>query len=83
MQAMALLAGLFVAAVQASVLTPPVLPLFVRNPYLNVWLGDAREPPWNHWPIFWTGQEVRYATRESGDRSVEVTGLANKHPPTR
>jgi len=50
---------LFVATVQASVLTPPVLPLFVRNPYLNVWLGDAREPPWGHWPMFWTGQNVR------------------------
>lgn len=43
---------------QASTLTPPVIPLIVRNPYLSAWLGHARENPWEHWPIFWTGQEV-------------------------
>lgn len=43
---------------EASKLTPPVLPLIVRNPYLNAWLGDARESPWNKWPMFWTGEEV-------------------------
>lgn len=42
----------------ASTLTPPVLPLTVRNPYLSTWLGSARGPPWERWPIFWTGQEV-------------------------
>ena len=42
----------------ASTLTPPVLPLLVRNPYLSTWLGNARGPPWEKWPIFWTGQEV-------------------------
>lgn len=41
-----------------SRLTPPVLPLVVRNPYLSVWLPDARGLPWEKWPIFWTGQEV-------------------------
>ncbi|RDW71208.1 hypothetical protein BP6252_07771 [Coleophoma cylindrospora] len=45
-------------AVQASTLTPPVLPLIVRNPYLSAWLGTARELPWDRWPIFWTGQEI-------------------------
>src|SRR6478735_5036344 len=54
---------LFAVTALASVLTPPVLPLFVRNPYLNVWLGDARDPPWSHWPIFWTGQSVSYQHR--------------------
>lgn len=42
----------------ASSLTPPVLPLIVRNPYLSTWLGDAREAPWSKWPIFYTGEEV-------------------------
>lgn len=45
--------------VGASKLTPPVVPLAVRNPYLSTWLGDARETPWNKWPMFWTGEEVR------------------------
>ena len=49
----------------ASTLTPPVVPLLVRNPYLSTWLGNARGPPWEKWPIFWTGQEVcsHYSTR--------------------
>ncbi|KAI0999432.1 putative glutaminase [Podosphaera aphanis] len=44
--------------VEASTLTPPVLPLFVRNPYLSTWLGNARGKPWETWPMFWTGQEL-------------------------
>ena len=49
---------------QASKLTPPVVPLTVRTPYLSTWLGDARISPWNKWPMFWTGEEVRcYAVR--------------------
>ncbi|KAF4635030.1 hypothetical protein G7Y89_g3066 [Cudoniella acicularis] len=47
-----------VAVSEASTLTPPVIPLIVRNPYLSTWLGNARGLPWEHWPIFWTGQEV-------------------------
>jgi hypothetical protein len=47
------------AVVQASVLTPPVLPLIVRNPYLSTWLGNARDAPWEKWPMFWTGSNVR------------------------
>ena len=43
---------------EASKLTPPVLPLIVRNPYLSTWLQDARDAPWNRWPMHWTGQEV-------------------------
>ena len=42
----------------ASSLTPPVLPLTVRNPYLSTWLGNAREVPWAKWPMFYTGEEV-------------------------
>ncbi len=44
---------------EASRLTPPVLPLVVRNPYLSTWLDDARGDPWNRWPMFWTGESVR------------------------
>ncbi|TDZ29553.1 putative glutaminase [Colletotrichum trifolii] len=44
-----------VTVVAASSLTPPVLPLVVRNPYLSTWLGNARDAPWEHWPMFWTG----------------------------
>lgn len=42
----------------ASTLTPPVLPLIVRNPYLSTWLANARDEPWSKWPMFWTGQSV-------------------------
>lgn len=42
----------------ASSLVPPVLPLAVRNPYLSLWLANARDPPWSTWPIFWTGQDM-------------------------
>lgn len=46
------------SAAAASSLTPPVLPLLVRNPYLSTWLGNARDPPWERWPMFWTGANV-------------------------
>ncbi|KAF2400297.1 glutaminase A [Trichodelitschia bisporula] len=44
----------------ASTLTPPVLPLIVRNPYLSTWLPSARDVPWGHWPSFYTGQEIGF-----------------------
>ena len=50
----------FLNLVAASKLTPPVLPLIVRNPYLSTWLGDARISPWEKWPMFWTGEEVSF-----------------------
>ncbi|KAH6669111.1 hypothetical protein F5X68DRAFT_249259 [Plectosphaerella plurivora] len=62
----------------ASVLTPPVLPLFVRNPYLNTWLGDARDLPWKHWPIFWTGQELGFSVMISVPESGTVYPLLGK-----
>ncbi|MCJ1387678.1 hypothetical protein MMC18_000521 [Xylographa bjoerkii] len=46
---------------EASKLTPPVLPLIVRNPYLSTWLQDAREAPWKRWPMHWTGQEIGFS----------------------
>lgn len=44
-----------------SRLTPPVLPLIVRNPYLSTWLNDARGKPWESWPMFWTGEHVGFS----------------------
>lgn len=53
------LAAVFQAAVStASSLTPPVIPLIVRNPYLSTWLANARDAPWSKWPMFYTGEEV-------------------------
>jgi hypothetical protein len=57
----ALAAGLL-SFTHASTLTPPVLPLIVRNPYLSTWLADAREVPWGNWPMFYTSQSVRLAS---------------------
>ena len=54
---------------EASKLTPPVLPLVVRNPYLSTWLRNARDPPWTEWPMFWTGEFVRSPLRLSCDRA--------------
>jgi hypothetical protein len=51
-------AVLLVQTATASTLTPPVLPLIVRNPYLSTWLADARDAPWKLWPMFWTGESV-------------------------
>jgi hypothetical protein len=53
-----LTAALQAAVCTASTLTPPVLPLIVRNPYLSTWLGNARDAPWSKWPMFYTGEEV-------------------------
>ncbi|KAI9806313.1 MAG: hypothetical protein M1825_006428 [Sarcosagium campestre] len=49
---------LSITATQASTLTPPTLPLIVRNPYLSLWLTDARDVPWNNWPMFYEGQHI-------------------------
>jgi hypothetical protein len=53
----------FVAAlVECSRLTPPVLPLLVRNPYLSIWLPNVRQnQPWAHWPMFWTGESIGFS----------------------
>ncbi|CAK7217953.1 hypothetical protein SBRCBS47491_003341 [Sporothrix bragantina] len=54
-----------VALVAGSTLTPPVLPLLVRNPYLSIWLTGAREKPFERWPIFWTGHSVGFSVMAS------------------
>jgi len=51
-------AAALLAYASASTLTPPVLPLIVRNPYLSTWLPGAREEPWKMWPRFWQGGDV-------------------------
>ncbi|RMZ81297.1 hypothetical protein DV737_g2573, partial [Chaetothyriales sp. CBS 132003] len=57
--------------VSSSRLTPPVLPLIVRNPYLSTWLGNARDLPWEKWPMFWTGQQIGFSVMASvaGERT--------------
>ncbi|CAH0044200.1 unnamed protein product [Clonostachys solani] len=58
-------AVLAAALAQASSLTPPVLPLIVRNPYLSTWLPHAREAPWSHWPMFWAGHHIGFSVMVS------------------
>lgn len=53
-------AASLLSLVAASTLTPPVLPLIVRNPYLSTWLDDARDVPWSKWPMFYTGNSVGF-----------------------
>ncbi|KAM7186099.1 protein of unknown function (DUF1793) domain containing protein [Rhypophila sp. PSN 637] len=55
----------FAALASASTLTPPVLPLIVRNPYLSTWLGNARKAPWENWPIFYTGANMGFSVMAS------------------
>ena len=68
------LAASLLSLTNASTLTPPVLPLVVRNPYLSTWLADAREVPWSKWPMFYTGQSVsvRILLNASGIRAQAV-----------
>ncbi|KAK0101430.1 hypothetical protein ONS95_006603 [Cadophora gregata] len=73
-----LLAAAAAVGIEASTLTPPVLPLIVRNPYLSTWLGHAREDPWEHWPIFWTGQEVGLSVLAAVGKSDTVYPLLGR-----
>lgn len=57
----AFLALLLPITTLCSRLTPPVLPLIVRNPYLSAWLSDARGKPWESWPMFWTGEHLGFS----------------------
>lgn len=62
--ALAVLAAVLPVA-SGSRLTPPSLPLTVRNPYLSTWLQHAREDPWEHWPRFWTGRTLGFCVMAS------------------
>jgi hypothetical protein len=62
----------------ASTLTPPVLPLIVRNPYLSTWLPNARDVPWQKWPMFYTGQEIGFGVLASVPQSNLVYPLLGR-----
>ncbi|KAI9751330.1 MAG: hypothetical protein M4579_006113 [Chaenotheca gracillima] len=62
----------------ASVLTPPVLPLIVRNPYLTFWLADARSPPWERWPMFYEGQTIGFSVLASVPATGDVYPLLGR-----
>ncbi|KAI1811350.1 DUF1793-domain-containing protein [Poronia punctata] len=64
--------------VNASTLTPPVLPLIVRNPYLSIWLPRARDAPWQNWPMFWRGETVGFAIMASVQESQTVYPLLGR-----
>ncbi|KAI9833036.1 MAG: hypothetical protein M1819_003868 [Sarea resinae] len=70
--------ALLASTVEASTLTPPVLPLIVRNPYLSTWLNDAREPPWSKWPMFWTGQEIGFSVLAAVPETEKVYPLLGR-----
>ncbi|KAI0854373.1 DUF1793-domain-containing protein [Daldinia vernicosa] len=72
------LSALCLVLVNASSLTPPVLPLIVRNPYLSIWLAHARDAPWEHWPIFWTGSTVGFAVIASVPENKTVYPLLGR-----
>ena len=63
--AWAVVVALLPLVTEASRLNPPVLPLIVRNPYLSTWLANARDAPWERWPMFWTGQELGFSVLAS------------------
>ncbi|KAI5369539.1 hypothetical protein Slin15195_G004150 [Septoria linicola] len=74
----ALVAGFLGGWSEASTLTPPVLPLIVRNPYLSTWLADARDEPWSKWPMFWTGQSIGFSVLASVPDSSTVYPLLGR-----
>lgn len=65
-------ASLLASFSAASTLTPPVLPLIVRNPYLSTWLANARDEPWSKWPMFYTGQSVGMPNRRHVSSSTKA-----------
>lgn len=73
-----LTALLFVFLVEASRLTPPVLPLIVRNPYLSTWLPNARAEPWSEWPMFWFGEHQGFSVLASIPEERRVIPLLGK-----
>ena len=70
--------ALLAATTHASLLTPPVLPLAVRNPYLSVWLANAREEPWSRWPMFYEGETIGIGILLSVPSSRDVYPLLGR-----
>ncbi|KAK6498483.1 hypothetical protein TWF481_011074 [Arthrobotrys musiformis] len=60
MKTLLLLISFLPALILSASLTPATIPLFVRNPYLSLWLQNARQEPWSRWPMFWTGMEIGF-----------------------
>ncbi|KAG8156946.1 hypothetical protein KVR01_013168 [Diaporthe batatas] len=65
------------ALASASTLTPPILPLVVRNPYLSTWV-PSRHAPWESWPIFWTGRTVGFSVLAAVPGSGDVYPLLGR-----
>ncbi|KAI1497132.1 hypothetical protein F5X99DRAFT_397933 [Biscogniauxia marginata] len=72
------LVALAAALVDASTLTPPVLPLIVRNPYLSIWFSHSRDAPYENWPMFWTGTTVGFAVMASVPETKTVYPLLGR-----
>ncbi|KAK3296898.1 uncharacterized protein B0H64DRAFT_113198 [Chaetomium fimeti] len=66
------------ATAGASTLTPNVLPLIVRNPYLSTWLSNARDAPWENWPMFYTGAHVGFSVMASVPETGKVYPLLGR-----
>ena len=45
---------------------------------MSTWLGNARDVPWERWPIFWTGQEVGLAVLAAVPQSDTVFPLLGR-----
>ncbi|KAI1750073.1 DUF1793-domain-containing protein [Xylaria castorea] len=72
------IAALAITFADASTLTPPVLPLIVRNPYLSIWLPHARDAPWKNWPMFWRGETVGFAVMATVPHAQTVYPLLGR-----
>ncbi|KAK6497118.1 hypothetical protein TWF506_004593 [Arthrobotrys conoides] len=70
MNLLLLLLSFLPATILAATLTPATIPLFVRNPYLSLWLQNARQEPWSRWPMFWTGMEIGFGVLLKVDSTV-------------
>ncbi|KAK8058374.1 glutaminase a [Apiospora phragmitis] len=70
--------GALAALTSASTLTPKVLPLVVRNPYLSTWLPSARDEPWKQWPIFYTGSTFGFAVMAAVPETNSVYPLLGR-----
>ncbi|KAH6641602.1 hypothetical protein F5144DRAFT_482745 [Chaetomium tenue] len=66
------------ATASASTLAPNVLPLIVRNPYLSTWLSNARDAPWENWPMFYTGAHVGFSVMASVPETGKVYPLLGR-----
>src|SRR2546421_13018090 len=74
-----ILVAVVAALAECSRLPPPVLPLFVRNPYLSVWLPNVRQnQPWADWPMFWTGESIGLSVLASLPESSKVYPLLGR-----